>query len=171
MVRSQYHELVTKEKAENFFALFPKRTLVDGVAIALEKGLFDLKDELDKVIKSFKNPAFAYVECAQTAKLFDLDEINNTQLRREAIKQRALQTGDEIDLESWPDVQEKPLSKKLGKALFEVHQIETDYGFSPRDSTMLLRLKGVRDYLEEILEVDLSKESWLAANSKPPSDL
>lgn len=165
VIRSQYHELVSSETAERFFAMFPKRTLVEGVAMALEQDLFDLKEELERVVKSSRNPLFAYMDASGTAKLFEHDEIQNLQVRQESMRQKALSAGEELDLESWPQLKEKPLSKKLAKAFYVVHQIERDFGFSPVDSAAILRLKRVRDSLETKLNVDLSETNFILGSA------
>ena len=154
VIRSQYHELVTKEDGEIFFALFPKRTLVEGVAMALESDLFSMKGELEQSLRSFHNPVFAYVDSAQSAKVFDYDEIKNTLLRQDAERQRANKSGDEVDLENWPEAAEKPLAPHLAKGFYQVNRIREDYGFSPLESDVILLLRRVQDYLEESFGCD-----------------
>jgi integrase len=158
MVRSQYHELATKENAEVFFNLFPKQTLVEGLIAALTSNVFSRKAEIDAALTVAKAPLLLYHDSNQTAALFDGEEMKTLELTQESLKHAATNEREGIDFEVWPEVQEKPLPPTVAKALYQVYAVRERYGFSPLEPEAILLLKRVRDHLESAFEVEF--KSW-----------
>jgi len=162
MVRSQYHELTTKENAEIFLNLFPKRTLVEGLIAALTANVFSQKSEIDEALKVAKAPVFLYRDSSKTAVMLDYEEIKAMELTKESLLHAAGGVQADIDFESWPESKEKPLPPAISKAIYEVHRIRKSYGFSGDEADAILLLRSVRDHLERAFNVEL--KSWNAVS-------
>jgi site-specific recombinase XerD len=171
IIRGQYHELVPKADGELFFALFPRRTLVEGVALALKKDLFSKKSKLERFLKSHKELAFAYVDASRSAVAWEMEDLKAIDLKRYAWHLR-----DDTDkgalnheslVEGLAEHKQVTIPPALASGFYEAHRILTDYGFSPLESDSILLLRQVRAALEGSFGLPLDRLDVTAPHTAP----
>lgn len=171
VVRSQYHELATKADGELYFSLFPKRTLVEGVALALAKNLHTMRAKVERFIQSHKELAFVFVDGSQSALAWEMGDLKAIELKRHAWKLRKLSDGRpancETLVEALSEHKEVKVPPLVSRALYADHRIQTDYGFSALDPDAILTIQEVRNALEKSLGCGLDSLNLAAPRNAP----